>query len=136
MDHRAEIRFPPQSPVAQPADPSSILVNHHRVESVELGVQILSGGHLFHLALASCIFNNVYRLASEGNIEITEARVIVDGDFDDEGSTGVSCEIELAGSADEEILRALALEAESQSTIGATIRKGTEVTLQDVRVGG
>jgi uncharacterized OsmC-like protein len=136
MDYLAEIRFPPSSSAAPTADPSSILVNHHRVDRVTLGVQTLSGGHLFHLALAGCIFNNVCRLASERSIEITEARVIVDGDFDDEGSTGVSWEIELVGVADEELLRTLASDAESVSTIGAAIRKGgVAVTLRDVRIG-
>ena len=134
MSHRAEIQFPPPSPGTSPADPSSIVVNHHRVPRVELRAEMLTGGHLYHLSLAGCVFNNIFRLAAERQIDISRATVAADGEFDDEGSLGVTCEIELVGNVSDEELRKVAQDAAADSTIGAAIGKGAPVTLAEVRV--
>jgi len=132
MGHRAEIRCPPRSAAAN--DPASIVVRHHRVDRAELTAEVLSGGHLIHLALAGCVFNNIHRLAAERGIVITNARVMADGDFDDGGSTGISCEIHLEGDGNRDALRQLASDAYEDSSIGAMMRRGTTVELTDISV--
>lgn len=133
MGYRAEVRYPPASK-GEAADPVSLVVRHHRVDRAELTAEVLSGGHLFHLALAGCVFNNIHRLAGDRGIEIADARVIADGGFDDDGSTGVLCEIELESHADPGVLRQLAIDAYNDSSIGAIMRKITRVELTEIRI--
>ncbi len=133
MGHRAEIRFPPES-IGEATDPASIIVSHHRVDRAELRAEFLSGGHLFHLALAGCVFNNIHRLAAERGIDISGARVIADGDFEEGASGGISCEIELEGDASPHDLRRLASDAYDDSSIAAVIRNGARVELADIRI--
>lgn len=133
MGYQAEIRYPPAS-TGEATDPASLVVRHHRVDRAEIATEVLSGGHLFHLALAGCVFNNIHRLAGERGIEIASVRVIADGDFDDGLSTEVSCQIELEGDKGPDALRQLAIDAYKDSSIGAAMRRSSNVEFTETRV--
>lgn len=129
MSHRAEIRTARDRPGAVSA--KSIVVEHHRAGIAEIEVDTLSGGHLLHLALAGCVFNNVLRIAGDKGIVVDEASVQVDGDFTDDGhSIGMECRIDVSGSAEPTKLRALAQEAFDDSTVAAVLRNGASVELR------
>ena len=108
-----------------------MVVEHHRAGTAEIEVERLSGGHLLHLALAGCVFNNVLRIAGDRGIQVDEASVQVDGDFTDDGhSTGMKCRIDLSGDAEPAELRAVAQVAFDDSTVAAVLRNGARVELR------
>jgi uncharacterized OsmC-like protein len=116
--------------------PTAVVVQHHRVPRVEWGVETATGGHMLHLALAQCVFNNVTRLARDRGIRLAGADVTADGGFDSEGtaSTGIACEIEVSGDASEANLEDLAREAFAGSTVVAVLRRAGRVELASVKV--
>ena len=136
-DFRAQIRSLDAGDSAPPGDPSRFVLSHHRAGSAELGVETLSGGHLLHLAVAGCVFNSVFRIAADRGIVLRDCRISVDGGFDNTAprSSGISYDIELAGSATEEELTAVAREADADSTIPNLLRESTAVVLRTVTVG-
>lgn len=133
--HEARVRLPGGRPGA--ASPTSrIVVQHHRAPKVEWSIDVASGGHMLHLALAQCIFNNVLRLARERGLTLGDVSVMADGDFNAEGtaSTGIDCTIELGGTADRSDLVKIAEEAFTNSTVAAVLRRGGPVELKSVRL--
>src|SRR5579864_9566450 len=129
MPHEAVIRTAGDGVPAQ-VEPESILVAHHRAGVAELKMERMTGGHLLHLALAGCVFNNVLRLAKDKGISVEEASVRVDGGFTAEGdSTGITCDVKVFGDASPEQLRALAQEAFNESTVGVVLKRATTVDL-------
>jgi uncharacterized OsmC-like protein len=130
-DHKAEIRAA-RDASGHAQDPTSAVLKHHRVDSVEIGVKLLSGGHLLHLALAGCVFNNVFRLAAERGITVSDCRIMVDGGFTDTTSTGIDYEIEISGSTGEKELETLARDADADSTIAAILRSVTDVKVDGI----
>ncbi len=134
MPHQAEIRFPPTTEATSPSEPSSIVINR-RMGQIEVSMELMSGGELFHLALGGCVFNNIFRLARERGVEITRASVRTEGDFDEGGwSKGVSYDISLAGVASEQSLRELGHDASAQSAIAVAMQKEAPVSLADIHV--
>jgi uncharacterized OsmC-like protein len=132
MPYEAVVRTAGTEVSAQ-VEPASIFVAHHRAGVAELMVEQLSGGHLLHLALAGCVFNNVLRLARDTRIVVDEASVRVGGDFTEGGdSTGIECEVKVYGDASPEQLRALAREAFDDSTVVSVLRRGAKVDLTGV----
>jgi uncharacterized OsmC-like protein len=132
MPNEAVIRTAGDGESAQ-MEPGSMLIAHHRAGVAELKVERLSGGHLLHLALAGCVFNNVLRLARDKGIAVEEATVRVGGDFTDDGdSTGIECEVKVFGDASPEELQALAREAFDDSTVASVLRRGARVDLTGV----
>jgi len=132
-DHKAEIRAvsDPDSPIQ---DPRSAVLKHHRAGTVEVGIEVMSGGHLLHLALAGCVFNNIFRLAAERGVTVSDCRITADGDFTDTASTGIGYEVEISGSASADKLEALVRDADADSTIAAVLRAVTDVTIDAVAV--
>lgn len=134
MPHQAEIRFPPRTEATSPSRPSSIVIGGRAIQ-IEISMERMSGGELFHLALGGCVFNNIFRLARERAIEVTSASVRAEGDFDEEGwSKGVTYDITLAGRASDDALRKLGEEASADSAIAVAIEKGAPVTLTGIHV--
>ena len=133
--HQARVRLPGGRPAA--ASPTSrIVVQHHRAPEVEWSIDVGSGGHMLHLALAQCVFNNILRLAGERGLTLRDVGVTADGDFNAEGtaSTGIDCTIELGGKVDRSELVDIAEEAFTDSTVAAVLRRGGPVELTSVRV--
>ena len=60
-----------------------------------------TGGHLFHLAAAGCVLNDVYREAEALGIELAGVRVTAAGGFDTETwqSTGIGYAVEVSSDA-------------------------------------
>lgn len=118
------------------ADPSRLLLAHHRSGEAEVRIGMLSGGHLLHLAVAGCVYNSVFRIAADRGIALRDCRVTVEGGFDDAAprSAGITYEIEVAGAAPADELRAIAHAADTESTIPNLLRASAEVVLQRVLV--
>jgi uncharacterized OsmC-like protein len=128
VTHRAQIRTYAGGGGRTPTEPTSIVVRHHRTDQAELKMDSLSGGHLLHVALAGCVFNNVLRMAAERGIEVSDVSVTVDGDFTDAGdSTGITCKVDIAADAPQEVIDALAKGAFDDSTVASVLRRGAQV---------
>ena len=133
--HAARVRLPADE--AGPASPPSrVVVDHHRAPRVEWSVDVATGGHMLHLALAQCVFNNVLRISRERGLTLDDLAVTADGGFNAEGtaSTGIDCTIVLGGNADRSDLTGIAEAAFSGSTVGAVLRRGGPVELTSVDV--
>ena len=50
-------------PASDGADPAALVVAHHVADRAEIRAEALSGGHLLHLAVAGCLFNDILREA-------------------------------------------------------------------------
>jgi hypothetical protein len=44
----------------------------------------LTGGHLVHVAVAGCLFNDILQVAAERGVTVNQLEVSADGDFDGE----------------------------------------------------
>jgi len=101
-------------------------------------MEAISGGHLLHLAVAACFFNDILRAAAARGLSVTELRVSADGDFagDPLLSTGIAYEIDIAGDSPEEDLRRLVGDCEAAAAIPHTLRTGVAVEAASVHVRG
>jgi OsmC-like protein len=133
----AQVRLAPGE--GEPVVPTNhIVFRHHRAPEVAWSIDVATGGHVLHLALAQCVFNNVLRIAQERELALSDVRVTADGGFDEDGtaSTGIDCAIELSGAADRSNLTGLAREAFDASSVVAVLRRGGSVELTSVRATG
>jgi putative redox protein len=125
-------------PSSDAADPESLVLTHHLTDRAEIQAEVLSGGHLLHLAVAGCLFNDILRAAKGRGIEITDLRISADGGFEGDPllSTGVSYAIAIAGDAPEEDLRKLVADCEGASAIPLSLRRGIAVDAGPLEVTG
>ena len=132
----AHIRLAEPTPDA--VDPSELRIRHHVVDHAEIRMEAMSGGHLLHLAVAACFFNDILRAAASRGLSVTELRVSADGDFagDPLLSTGITYEIDIAGESPEEELRQLVADCEAAAAIPHTLRTGVDVEAVAVHVRG
>jgi hypothetical protein len=132
--HAARVRRHAVTGSAQPT--TQIAVVHHRTPEVEWSIDSGTGGHMLHLALAQCVFNNLLRMAGDRGVTLGDVSVVADGGFDPQGttSTGMECTIEVSGSAGDAELTALAEGAFLDSTVAAILRRGGPVELRAIRV--
>jgi OsmC-like protein len=132
--HQAQVRL-----AADGGDPAQrterVVIRHHRAPRVAWSVDVATGGHMLHLALAQCVFNNVLRIAQDRGVTVSDVGVVTDGGFNADGtaSTGIECFIELAGTTDRSDLTSLAEEAFNGSSVVAILRRGGPVELTSVR---
>lgn len=91
-----------------------------------------TGAHLFHLAAAACVLNDLYREAAMSGLQLQGVRVDADGDFDPQTwqSNGVTYRVELdssAGKADlDDLLRIVDEVAEIPRAMRAGVKVGRE----------
>lgn len=135
-DYGVEIRI-----ADSPTDAVSlgkVVVEHHRTPHAELTADVLSGGHVLHLAVACCLFNDVLGMAARRGITVTDLRVSADGGFAGTPavSTGVTYAIDVAGDAPEDDLRRLVDDAQRDAAIPLTLNRGTSVTAGQITVRG
>jgi uncharacterized OsmC-like protein len=125
-------------PSSEGADPNGLVVAHHLTDRARLEAEALSGGHLLHLAVAGCFFNDILRAASAKDIRITDLRVEADGGFEGDPlrSTGISYSIEIAGDASESELKELVRDVEAAAAIPLTLRDGVSVEPGEISVRG
>ena len=118
--------------------PDGLVVEHHLTDRARIDAAALSGGHLLHLAVAGCFFNDILRAAAARGIEITELRVESTGGFDGDPlrSTGITYSIEIAGDAGEAELRELVSDVEAAAAIPLTLRDGVSVEADEISVRG
>jgi uncharacterized OsmC-like protein len=130
----AQIRL--TDPGSDGEDPAALVVAHHLADRAEIRAEVLSGGHLLHLAVAGCLFNDILREARARGISVTDLRVAADGDFggDPMISTGITYEVEIAGEAPEADLRRLVADCEAPAAIPQTLRAGTTVGAGSIQV--
>jgi uncharacterized OsmC-like protein len=119
-------------------DPKSFVVAHHLTDRAEIHSEVLSGGHLLHLAVAGCLFNDILREAKSRGIAVTDLRISADGDFEGDPpmSTGITYSIDIAGDAPENELRRLVADREAIAAIPLTLRRGAEVDSAEITVRG
>jgi uncharacterized OsmC-like protein len=117
-------------------DPSDVIFKHHRAGHAQVKIETLTGGHLLHLAVAGCLFNDILRVAAERGITVNEIEVSADGDFDGEPavSTGISCSVRITGDAPEDDLRRLIRDCEQDASIGNTLQRSTQVRATAIHV--
>jgi uncharacterized OsmC-like protein len=120
------------------AEPNGLVVAHHLTDRARLEAEALSGGHLLHLAVAGCFFNDILRAAAARDIRITDLRVEADGGFEGEPlrSTGISYSIEIAGDAPEAELNQLVRDVEAAAAIPVSLRDGVSVEPGEISVRG
>ena len=90
-----------------------------------------TGGHLLHLAVAGCVYNDLFREAAKRGITVTRAWVSADGGFEGEpcASTGIRYSLRVEGDASEAELRELVAHVEAIAEVPSVIRLGAEVGL-------
>ena len=114
--------------------PTTLVVDHHRTKRAAIDIEVLSGGHLLHLAIAGCLFNDILREAPVRGISIDHLAVSADGDFDAGGSTGVRYEILVHSRADRTEIERLVTDMEADATIPAALRSGASVERVALRI--
>jgi len=89
-----------------------------------------TGAHLFHLAAAGCVLNDVFREADELGIPVDGVRVIADGGFDTErwASTGIGYAVEVNSPAPAGDIARLIARVDEIAEIPRAIRAGAAVT--------
>ena len=116
---------------------SEVVLQHHRADGIQIQAQPLTGGHLLHLAVAGCVFNDLYVLAEERGIRLTQLRVVATGGFEGEAptvSTGITCAVSVSGEASNEEPRELVGEVDRTASIPDVLRHETAMSIADVKV--
>jgi uncharacterized OsmC-like protein len=90
-----------------------------------------TGAHLLHLAVAGCVYNDLFREAMARGIRLTQVRVSADGGFAGEpcASTGITYDVHVEGDATEAALKDLVAHVEAIAEIPSAIRLSGEVRL-------
>ena len=116
------------------AGPFTLVVDRP-VEGVGGGLGF-NGGQLLYLAVAGCISNDLFREARATGIELSSFRVKVSGDFVGEPAVSdeIRYEVEVAGDATEDRLRALIDQVDEIAEIPNSLRQGTQVRLVGAKV--
>jgi OsmC-like protein len=88
-----------------------------------------TGAHLFHLAAAGCVLNDIYREAGQLGIRVDGVRVLAAGGFDPQtwASSGVTYQVELRSPAPAEDLARLLDRVDEVAEIPRAIRVGATV---------
>jgi uncharacterized OsmC-like protein len=93
-----------------------------------------TGAHLYHLAAAGCILNDLYREAERMGITLDGARVRAAGGFGPTWtSTGITYEVEVATAASDEEIEKLVRLVDEVAEIPKALRSGTTVVLSRAR---
>ena len=88
-----------------------------------------TGGHVLHLAVASCILNDIYREAAALGIAVTGVRVSAAGGFDTATwqSTGMDYSVDVSSDAPADRLAHLLAVVDQVAEIPQAIRAGATV---------
>jgi putative redox protein len=96
-----------------------------------------NGGQLLYLAVAGCVSNDLFREARAEVIRLERVVVRVHGDFEGDPpvSTPIVVDVEVEGDAPDARLAELVARVDEIAEIPNSLRRGTDVTLGDVRIG-
>ena len=88
-----------------------------------------TGGHVLHLAVASCVLNDIYREAAALGVDVTGVRVTAAGGFDTATwqSTGIDYSVEVGSDAPVGQLAHLLAVVDQVAEIPQAIRAGATV---------
>jgi hypothetical protein len=88
-----------------------------------------TGGHVLHLAVASCVLNDIYREAAALGVDVTGVRVTAAGGFDTATwqSTGIDYSVEVGSDAPAGQLAHLLAVVDQVAEIPQAIRAGATV---------
>ena len=119
---------------ADHASPSTLVLDHHRTKRAAIDMEVPSGGHLLHLAIAGCLFNDILREAPLRGISIDHLAVSADGNFDERGSTGIRYQIDIDSPAARTEVERLVADMETDATIPQALRNGATVERADLKI--
>lgn len=117
-------------------DPDEGVVMPHQWTTEGVLVQCdFTGAHLYHLAAAGCVLNDIYREADHLGVKIEGARVCASGAFDESTwqSTGVEYEVDVATEVPEEDIAQLLDVVDEVAEIPKALRLGTTVVRRSGR---
>lgn len=88
-----------------------------------------TGAHLFHLAAAGCVLNDVYREAERWGMRVEGVKVVARGGFDTTTwtSTGVSYDVQIESDAPADVVARLLEIVDEVAEIPKALRAGTTV---------
>lgn len=109
------------------SEPLEITISDRRRGLVHrVAIEQFTGGHLLHLAVAGCVFNDLVRESRKRGITLTRISVGADGGFtaDPCESTGIDYWIDIEGDASEHELNELVEHVEQIAEIPSALRRG------------
>lgn len=97
----------------------------------QFSLEEFTGGHLLHLAVAGCVYNDLIREAQARGITLTQIKVSADGGFAGSpcASTGIEYQIHVEGDASQAELKRLVAYVEEIAEVPSAIRIGGQVRL-------
>jgi uncharacterized OsmC-like protein len=113
----------------RPSDHAGVVMAHRWTPGGVVVEADFTGAHLYVLAAAGCVLNDLYREAAQAGIEVEGARVRASGGFDTSAwtSTGIEYEVELATDADAWQVAALVRVVDEVAEIPRALRTATTV---------
>ncbi|WP_334170411.1 OsmC family protein [Sinomonas sp.] len=134
MDFAASIATAETGGERSLAETSSLLIRHHKTGAARISIGLPTGGHMLHLAAATCLFNDLHTAAAQRGLRLGPVSVRADGGFDDTmtSSTGIQITVEICGEAAADELRTLVLETFEVSTVACILRRATSVEITDI----
>lgn len=102
----------------------------------EFSMDAFTGGHLLHLAVAGCVYNDLFREAIARGISLSHVEVTADGGFEGDPcvSTGIDYDVHIEGDASAEQLHELLAHVERIAEVPSAIRAGGRVRLMSTHV--
>ncbi|MEA5453613.1 OsmC family protein [Sinomonas sp. JGH33] len=134
MDFAASIATASPDDARIPVPTADLLIQHHKTRAARVSVGVPTGGHMLHLAVATCLFNDLHTAAARAGLSLGPVAVRAAGGFDETltSSTGIVLEVEVTGDADPEELRTLVLETFEVSTVASILRESTSVEITHI----
>jgi hypothetical protein len=116
------------------ADPAPLVVelrNPRTRRREQFSLDEFTGGHLLHLAVAGCVYNDLMREARARGITLSQVKVSADGGFAGHpcASTGIEYRIRVEGDASKTDLEQLVAYVEEIAEVPSVIRLGGQVRL-------
>jgi uncharacterized OsmC-like protein len=110
--------------------------NQRTGQRQEFSMDEFTGGHLLHLAVAGCVYNDLFREAMARGITLSNVEVTADGGFSGDpcGSTGINYTVHLQGDASADQLNELLAHVERIAEVPSAIRLGGNVRLTSAHV--
>lgn len=134
MDFAASIATADAGDGPAPVGTAGLLIRHHKTGAARISMSLPTGGHVLHLAVATCLFNDLHTAAKLAGLSLGPVTVRADGGFDETmtASTGIRIKVEISGDADPEELRTLVLETFEVSTVACVLRGTTSVEITEI----
>ncbi len=117
-------------------DPAGFSIRHHMSGSARLEMSKPTGGHLLHIAVGICVFNDILAQAKARSIPIVSLRVSVDGGFAGDPhyvSTGITYDIDIDSPVSRDMIDELIADVIDDASIPRSIQQGTPVQLGEVK---